>query len=199
MSEEKINKDRRCFLTAVTSTVGGIGALVAAYPFLASWAPSAKAEAAGSPVEVDVGQLKPGEQMTVEWRGKPVWIVRRPKDALDRLSKIEDQLRDPDSLVDQQPKYAQNRYRSIVPEYLVLIGICTHLGCVPVYYPEPGSLNEHWQGGFYCPCHGSRFDMAGRVFSGVPAPVNLAVPPHTFINDHTILIGVDYVPEKDHE
>lgn len=191
MTKDVVDKDRRRFLVAATSVIGGVGAAMTAIPFAQSWWPSAKAEAAGAPVECDISKLEVGQQITVEWRGKPVWIIRRDKSVLDALPKIDTELRDPQSLVDQQPQYAKNEWRSRNPEYLVLIGICTHLGCSPKYRPDLGTLGASWPGGFYCPCHGSTFDMAGRVFKGVPAPINLQVPPYQFINDHTILIGAD--------
>lgn len=160
--------------------------------FITSWLPSSKAQAAGAPVKVDVSRMEPGEQAIIEWRGKPVWIIKRSKDMLNQLQKEdESQLRDPDSLVDQQPEYAQNKFRSINPEFLVLIGICTHLGCSPKYKPNLGELGPDWPGGFFCPCHGSMFDLSGRVFKGVPAPINLEVPPYHFLDDHTIVIGED--------
>jgi ubiquinol-cytochrome c reductase iron-sulfur subunit len=140
-------------------------------------------------VQVDLSKLEPGQQVTVAWQGKPVWIIRRTKTMLEQLALDEALLRDPNSLVDQQPEYAKNRYRSINPEYLVLIGICTHLGCSPKYTPEVNELGPHWPGGFFCPCHGSTFDLAGRVFKGVPAPINLQVPPYKFISEHVIVIG----------
>lgn len=187
-----IDKERRRFLVTATTLMGGVGLAATAIPFISSWLPSAKAEAAAAPIEVDISQLAPGGQMTVEWRGNPVWIIRRTSQMLEQLKSHDSQLRDPESFVDQQPLYARNPYRSIKPEYLVLVGICTHLGCSPTYRPNPeSSLGPQWPGGFFCPCHGSTFDLAGRVFRGVPAPINLRVPPYTFVNDHTILIGVD--------
>lgn len=191
MAQDEIDKSRRRFLVRATSIVGGVGAAFTAYPFMSSWWPSAKAEAAGAPVEVDIGKLEMGQQITVEWRGKPVWIIRRSQDIIDGLPKLDAKLRDPKSLVDQQPDYATNEWRSVNPEYLVLIGICTHLGCSPKYRPGMGELGADWPGGFFCPCHGSTFDMAGRVFQGVPAPINLQVPPYKFVNDHTLIIGAD--------
>jgi ubiquinol-cytochrome c reductase iron-sulfur subunit len=189
MSEE-IDEGRRQFLLIATTLMAGIGIFASAIPFIASWLPSDKAEADAAPIEVDISQLQPGQLMIVEWRGKPIWILRRTKEMLDRLNG-QDELRDPDSLVEQQPAYARNRYRSINPEYLVLIGICTHLGCSPLYRPDLGGLGARWMGGFYCPCHGSKFDLAGRVMKGVPAPINLEVPPYKFLNAKTIVIGVD--------
>ncbi|GGI83146.1 ubiquinol-cytochrome c reductase iron-sulfur subunit [Legionella impletisoli] len=189
--EELVDEQRRQFLLTSTGVLGGIGALCALTPFVSSWMPSAKAQAAGAPVEVDLSKLEPGQQITVEWRGKPVWIIRRTKEMLEGLDDHDVLLRDPKSLVDQQPEYAKNEFRSIKPEYLVLIGICTHLGCIPKYKPYEQELGPQWPGGFYCPCHGSSFDLAGRVFKNVPAPINLAVPPYRFVNDHVIIIGED--------
>lgn len=190
MTQQKINNERRRFLITATSVLGGIGALFAAVPFLSSWLPSARAKAAGAPIKVDISGLEPEQRMTVEWRGKPVWIIRRTQEELDRLEALSN-LRDPTSKVDQQPKYAQNTFRSRKPEYLVLVGICTHLGCSPLYVPSIGELGPSWPGGFYCPCHGSKFDLAGRVFKGVPAPINLEVPPYKFLSDTELLIGED--------
>lgn len=189
--ESPLDEDRRQFLLTSSCILGGIGAVCALTPFVASWLPSAKAEAAGAPVEVDLSRMEPGEQAIVEWRGRPVWIIRRTQKMLQSLNNDLNQLRDPDSLVDQQPVYAQNNYRSINPEYLVLIGVCTHLGCSPKYKPSLKELGPDWPGGFFCPCHGSTFDLAGRVFKGVPAPINLEVPPYHFSNEHTIVIGED--------
>ena len=193
MSREQSLPDasRRRFLLTAASTLGGIGALCALTPLVASWMPSAKAEAEGAPVEVDLSQMEPGQQAVVAWRGKPVWIIRRTPSMLAALSTEQVTLRDPDSLVPQQPFYAKNKFRSIKPEYLVLIGICTHLGCSPKYKPTEKELGPDWPGGFYCPCHGSLFDLAGRVLTGVPAPINLEVPPYRFVNEHTIIIGED--------
>ncbi|STX52547.1 ubiquinol-cytochrome c reductase, iron-sulfur subunit [Legionella busanensis] len=191
LSQEEIDEKRRKFLLTATGVLGGIGAACALTPFISSWLPSAKAQAAGAPVEVDLSKLEPGQQATIEWRGRPVWIIRRTKAMLEQLAGAENQLRDPESLVEQQPSYAKNKYRSIKPEYLVLVGICTHLGCSPKYTPQVNELGPNWRGGFYCPCHGSTFDLAGRVFKGVPAPINLEVPPYRFVNDHVIIIGED--------
>lgn len=189
--EDLVDEDRRKFLLKGTCVLGGVGAACALTPFVASWLPSAKAQAAGAPVEVDLSRMQPGEQAIIEWRGKPVWIIRRTKDMLSNLSAHDSDLRDPESLVEQQPEYAKNKHRSINPEYLVLIGICTHLGCSPKYKPSMGELGPEWPGGFFCPCHGSTFDLAGRVYQGVPAPINLEVPPYYFVNEHTIMIGLD--------
>ncbi len=190
------DKSKRRFLVASTSVVGAVGVGFAVWPFLASLKPSARTQAAGAPVEVDISQLEDGQRMTVEWRGKPIWIVKRTKKMLAdlKLDTLIGKLRDPDSSVtDQQPAYAQNPNRSIKPEYLVLIGICTHLGCSPSYVKENDAhdLGSDWKGGFFCPCHGSTFDLAGRVFQGVPAPTNLVVPPYTYLSDTRILVGVD--------
>ncbi len=192
MSNAPVSTGRRRFLTWSTTVVGGVGAAFAAVPFIASWNPSAKAKAAGAPVEVDVSKVEPGQLIRVEWRGMPVWVVRRNQTTLDSLTKLDDQLRDPHSEEPQQPGYAQNEYRSIKPELLVTVGICTHLGCSPTYLPD--SFGEQVQGvtsGFFCPCHGSKFDMAGRVFKNVPAPLNLVIPPYYYVNDATILVGED--------
>ncbi len=185
-------KRRRMLLTA-TSAVGAVGVGFAAVPFLASWNPSAKAKAAGAPAEADISKLEPGQLLRVKWRGKPVWVIRRTEKNLADLESLNDNLADPDSLVPQQPEYCKNKNRSIKPEYMVAVGICTHLGCSPTYRPDvaPADLGPAWKGGFFCPCHGSTFDLAGRVYSGVPAPTNLVVPPHQYVSDSVILIGVD--------
>jgi ubiquinol-cytochrome c reductase iron-sulfur subunit len=191
-TDEQLDEERRQFLLTTTKIIGGIGAACALVPLATSWLPSAKAQAAGAPIKVDLSRMQPGEQAIVEWRGKPVWIIKRTKEMLDQLNTEDDtQLRDPESLVDQQPVYAQNKFRSIKPEYLVLVGICTHLGCSPKYKPNLGEIAPNWPGGFFCPCHGSMFDLSGRVFKGVPAPINLEVPPYYFIDENTILIGED--------
>ena len=163
---------------------------------IVSMSPSARARAAGAPVEANIGKLSPGQLLTVEWRGKPVWVVRRTDEALAALDAGVGRLSDPDSEIEQQPAYAQNSTRSIEPEYLVVVGVCTHLGCSPTYRPEiaPPDLGSDWEGGFFCPCHGSRFDLAGRVYAGVPAPTNLEIPPYRFADDGTIVIGED--PEE---
>ena len=186
---DSVDEQRRRFLLTTTGILGGVGAICALTPFVSSLLPSAKALASGAPVEVDLSKLMPGQQAIVEWQGKPVWIIRRTQDMLKHLDEDRALLRDPDSLVMQQPNYAKNKFRSINPEYLVLVGICTHLGCSPKYKPTIKELGPDWPGGFYCPCHGSTFDLAGRVFKGVPAPINLEVPPYRFLNAHTIIIG----------
>jgi|TARA_B100000686_G_scaffold139957_1_gene147332 ubiquinol-cytochrome c reductase iron-sulfur subunit len=193
MLEEKENKRRRRFLTVMTSVLGlaGAGSLVGS--FIASMRPSARARAAGAPVEVDISLLKDGQMLVVEWRGKPVWIVRRTDQMIDGLSQLREKLADPDSDIAQQPSYAQNEFRSIRPNVLVVLGVCTHLGCAPTKNFELGAssgLSDDWLGGFFCPCHGSKFDLAGRVYKNVPAPTNLEVPPYSFISDNRVLIGV---------
>lgn len=188
-SADHIDEKKRHLLINTAATLGGLGLLAATVPFITSWFPSAKARAAAAPVEVDVSRLTPGAMLTVEWRGKPIWVVHRTPAMLKTLQGHDAALRDPNSLVDQQPPYAQNAYRSIKPEYLVLVGICTHLGCSPSYYPQPASLNPQWLGGFFCPCHGSTFDLSGRVFKGVPAPVNLEVPVYGYLSETRLVIG----------
>lgn len=194
MSADEIDHGRRRLLIAATTVVGGVGAAYVATPFVLSMDPSAKAKAAGAPVDVDVSKLRPGQLMTVEWRGKPVWVVRRTDSMIEAMKSRESELRDPGSEeLSQQPHYAKNDHRSINPEYMVMIGICTHLGCAPTYRPElaPADLGQDWKGGFFCPCHGSIYDLAGRVFAGVPAPSNLVVPPYHFVTATRILVGVD--------
>jgi ubiquinol-cytochrome c reductase iron-sulfur subunit len=192
---DEIDEKRREFLIKAATALGAVGVVAAAIPFVESMLPSEIAAEAAAPVKVDISKLALGQQLTVMWRGKPIWVIHRSPEEIASLSKDESLLRDPDSKVDQQPPYAKNRYRSIRPEILVLVGICTHLGCIPNYRPEPGSVSSRWPGGFLCPCHGSKFDLAGRVFKAVPAPINLLVPSYTYINDQTVLIGVDY-PKK---
>jgi ubiquinol-cytochrome c reductase iron-sulfur subunit len=194
MSGNGVDKGRRRFLTATTVAVGAIGAGYVAVPFVMSMNPSARAMAAGAPVEADVSKLEPGQMLTVEWRGQPVWIVRRTEKNLADLPTLDGLLTDPASNQQQQPEYAKNSNRSIKPEYSVLVGICTHLGCSPTYRPDIGAADlggADWKGGFFCPCHGSKFDLAGRVYSGVPAPTNLVVPPYMYLSDSQILIGTD--------
>ncbi|MEN8216534.1 MAG: ubiquinol-cytochrome c reductase iron-sulfur subunit [Pseudomonadota bacterium] len=196
MTEGVDDKSKRRFLVASTSVIGAVGVGFAVWPFLASLKPSARTQAAGAPVEVDISKLEDGQRLIVEWRGKPIWIVKRSEKILADLKSdtLIAKLRDPESgVTEQQPAYAQNQNRSIKSEYLVVIGICTHLGCSPTYVKEndPHDLGSDWQGGFFCPCHGSFFDLAGRVFSGVPAPTNLVVPPHTYLSNTRILVGVD--------
>ncbi len=195
MSDDAIDTRRRRFLTATTSVIGGVGLCFAAVPFLASFQPSAKARAIGAPVEADIGKLKPGQQVTYKWRGKPVWIVRRTAAMVEDLKTMPGaRLRDPNSEKSEQPEYATNAWRSLKPEYLVLVGLCTHLGCSPSFVPDAnatGIEEEDWRGGFFCPCHGSAFDLAGRVYTGKPAPTNMMVPPYKFLSDTRILIGED--------
>ena len=194
MANEGVNTGRRRFLTASTAVVGGVGAIFAAVPFIKSWKPSARAQVAGAPVSVDVSRLLPGQRLTVTWRGQPVWLIRRTPEQLAALASLDGNLRDPNSEnPEQQPAYAANPTRSLRPELAVLIGICTHLGCVPLFRPElqPQPFDPEWKGGFYCPCHNSRFDLAGRVYQGVPAPTNLRVPPYHFTGDNELVIGVD--------
>ncbi len=194
VTADNVNQRRRRILTASATVVGGVGLGFAAAPFLIAWAPSERAQAAGAPAEIDISKLEEGQRITVEWRGKPVWAVRRSQQMLDALPELTDKLRDADSEeLDQQPPYAQNEFRSIKPEVLVLIGLCTHLGCSPTYFPEfdPSEPVSDWKGGFFCPCHGSAFDMAGRVYKAVPAPLNLVVPPHKYLSDTRIIVGVD--------
>jgi ubiquinol-cytochrome c reductase iron-sulfur subunit len=184
---------RRRFLTAATSVVGGAGLVAVAWPFVSFMQPSAQARAAGAPVEISIAKVEPGMLIRQEWRGKPIWVVGRTEQMLKNLSKLDSQLRDPHSTVtSQQPAFAQNEYRSMKPEYLVLIGICTHLGCSPTFRPEiaPPDLGPKWLGGFFCPCHGSRYDLAGRVYNNMPAPLNLEVPPYKYLNNTRILVGV---------
>jgi len=194
MSENAVDVDRRRFLTGTTVVVGGIGAALAAVPFVASFQPSAKAKAIGAPVEVDIGKLEPGQRITAKWRGQPVWIVRRTPAMIDGLKNFDAELlRDPASEESAQPGYAANAWRSQKEEYLVLVGLCTHLGCSPSFVPEPGGeqMGADWVGGFFCPCHGSKFDLAGRVYTGVPAPKKMDVPPYRFVGDTKVIIGED--------
>jgi ubiquinol-cytochrome c reductase iron-sulfur subunit len=190
------NKQRRYFLIGATAVAGGVGVVGAAVPFVASWSPSAKARALGAPVTLDISKLRSGEMLgpTPAWRGQPIFVLNRPPQAVDRLEVPNDDLADPDSAnSEMQPDFAVNPWRSSRPEIGVYIGLCTHLGCSPKYYGEvePQPFDENWQGGFFCPCHGSRFDLAGRVVKGVPAPDNLPVPPYRFVGDTVIVIGED--------
>ena len=193
MSNGDVSQGRRRFLIGATAAVGGVGAIGAAVPFLGSWNPSAKAEAAGAPVTVNVNKLEPGQQITVEWRGKPVWVIRRDKAMLDNIEKLNDVVKDPQSEAPQQPSYIEGTFRALRPEIAVIVGLCTHLGCVPSYRPEiaPADLGENWLGGLFCPCHGSNYDLAGRVYDAQPAPLNLEVPPYRFDDDATLTIGLD--------
>mgnify|MGYP000070744011 CR=1 FL=1 len=193
MSSAPENNGRRRFLTLATAVVGGVGAAGVAVPFIKSWNPSEKAKAAGAPVEYDTSKMSPGQLVRVQWRGKPVYVVRRTKEVLAGLENgHNDQLKDPESIEPQQPEYASNSHRSLKPEYLVALGVCTHLGCAPTYHA--GDFSELVEGvanGFFCPCHGSKFDMAGRVFQNVPAPTNLVIPPYMFTENGNLLIGVE--------
>ena len=189
----KVDQEKRNFLITATACTGAIGAAAMAVPFVGSMLPSERAKAAGAPVEVDISKIEPGSIMTAEWRGKPVWIIKRTDAQTAELSKHNDQLSDPMcEVVSQQPTYCKNSHRSIKENISVVVGICTHLGCSPTAKMEAGGdMGERWTGGFFCPCHGSKFDLAGRVFKGSPAPINLVVPPHKYLADNTILIGVD--------
>jgi ubiquinol-cytochrome c reductase iron-sulfur subunit len=189
---EKVDKTRRNLVVA-TSVVGGAAGVGAAVPFVVSMWPSERSRAAGAPVEVDLSRIAPGELGIVEWRGKPVWILRRTKEMLESLKTVEPRLSDPQSSASDQPKYAENEYRSKNPEILVLVGVCTHLGCSPQEKKAEAKseMGADWPGGFYCPCHGSKFDLAGRVFKGSPAPLNLVVPPYTMLSDNKLVVGED--------
>ena len=190
---QKVDTRKRKFLIEATSAVGGVAAAGVAIPLVMSMKPRARAKAAGAPVEVDISKVEPGMLLTVEWRGKPVWIVNRSKEMLALLGNHDDKLIDPKSEQPQQPVSCQNKFRSIKEEYLVAVGICTHLGCSPTYRKEVGAadLGADWPGGFFCPCHGSHFDLAARVYKGAPAPTNLVIPPHQYLSDAKLLIGVD--------
>ena len=189
--KDEIDKKRRCFLRAATTAVGGVGLAAAAVPFFSYWMPSADTEAAAAPMKIDISALKPREQLTVPWRGMPIWIISRDAEMMDTLDKSTNLLRDPLSEHDQQPDYCKNTHRSIKPQIFIAIGICTHLGCVPTYRPDAGSVSPDWLGGFYCPCHGSRYDLAGRVYQNVPAPLNLKIPRHMYLSDTEIMVGED--------
>lgn len=193
-----IDPARRRFLTASTSAVGAIGVVAAIIPFVSSMSPSERAKAAGAPVQVDISKIEAGQMIRIEWRGKPVFIVSRTPEMLKGLEKISAELKDPDSKeVAQQPTYTVNEFRAIKPELLVMVGICTHLGCAPVQNFQVGAasgLGDSWEGGFFCPCHGSKFDLSGRVYKSVPAQMNMVIPPYTYLSDSTLLVGVD--PEE---
>lgn len=198
MAEQGVNHGRRRFLTATTAVVGGVGGVFAAVPFVKTWLPSARAQTAGAPVVADIGKLEVGQRVIKQWRGQPVWIIRRTPEVVAALASQDGRLKDSKSdNLDQQPDYARNETRSRKPDIAVMVGICTHLGCSPTFVPEmlPQAFDSEWKGGFYCPCHNSRFDMAGRVYQGVPAPDNLRVPPYFFIDDNTIMIGLDADPK----
>ena len=191
MNNAGVDKSKRQFLTTALTVVGAVGAGYLAVPFLAQMQPSTKAEATGAPVEIDISKMEPGQLIRVAWRGKPVWVLKRTPEVLATLKTLEDKLRDPLSQESEQPQSSQNPYRSIKPEIFVAIGLCTHLGCSPTFRPEvaPRDLGPDWKGGFFCPCHGSWFDLAGRVYSGVPAPTNLVIPPYRYATDTTLVIG----------
>ena len=193
MSENQVDNSKRRFLVAATGAAGAVAAVGVATPFVLTFMPSERAKAAGAPVEVDISKLEAGQKINVEWRGKPVWIVNRTKEQLDNLKKLDEKLTDPKSEMEMQPEYAKNEARSIKPEILIAVGICTHLGCSPTHRPDigPADLGADWLGGFFCPCHGSKFDLAGRVYKGVPAPKNLEIPPHKYLSDTRVLIGED--------
>lgn len=193
MSDNKQPDKTRRNLIVATSVVGGAATVGAAVPFVASWFPSERAKSAGAPIEIDISKLSPGELGVYEWRGKPVWVLKRTKEMLEGIERVDGNVADPKSEATQQPDYARNEFRSIKPEVMVMVGVCTHLGCSP---KERGAdakaeMGSDWEGGFYCPCHGSKFDLAGRVYKGSPAPTNLEVPPHTYLSATTILIGED--------
>ena len=195
MGSEGVNTGRRRFLTAATSAVGVAGAVGIAVPFVGSWNPSAKAKAAGAPVKADISKVEPGQMIIVEWRGQPVYVVNRTESQLQGLEALNDQLKDPDSAISKQPDYIEGVTRAVRPELLVIVGLCTHLGCAPKFRPEVGPTefrsDGSWVGGFFCPCHGSAFDLAGRVYAGVPASANLVVPPYSFEGEDILVIGVD--------
>lgn len=195
MADKELDQGKRRFLLGATGVVGGVAGAATAVPFVASMLPSERAKAAGAPVEADIGNLSPGEMTRVEWRGKPVWIVRRTKEMLAAVEQSDEKVADPKSERNKEltPEYARNEYRSIKPEYLVVVGICSHLGCSPVdkFKAQPEPFETDWKGGFYCPCHGSLFDLAGRVYKNKPAPDNLTVPPHKYLSDTKLLIGED--------
>jgi ubiquinol-cytochrome c reductase iron-sulfur subunit len=194
MSSDGVNTGRRRFLVAATSAVAAAGAVGIAVPFVGSWNPSARAKAAGAPVKADIGKLQPGQMVVVAWRGKPVYVVNRTEEMLANLPKLNDQLKDPESEISIQPDYVEGISRSIRPNLLVIEGLCTHLGCAPKFRPEVGAADmggDGWFGGFFCPCHGSKFDLSGRVYSGVPASSNLIVPPYSFEGENILVIGVD--------
>jgi ubiquinol-cytochrome c reductase iron-sulfur subunit len=193
MAEGTVNTGKRRFLIGATGVAGGIGVAGAATPFVMSLWPSERAKAAGAPIEVDISKIEPGQKLDVEWRGKVVWLINRTPPMLESLKKQDGRLADPGSEMPQQPEYCKNWHRSIKEPLLVAVGICTHLGCSPTYRPEvaPADLGPEWLGGFFCPCHQSKFDLAARVFKGVPAPTNLVIPPHKYVGDAKIVIGDD--------
>ena len=198
MSNEGVDDGRRRFLTAATSVVGAAGAAAVVWPFLASLKPSAKAQAAGAPVQADISKIEEGQQVTFVWRGSNIWVLRRSKDMVASLSQVTAQLSDPKCEQDQQPAYCKNETRSIKPEFLVMNGKCTHLGCSPSFKPDHPApeIDANWLGGYFCPCHGSKYDLAGRVFNGMPAPLNMVVPPHRYVSDTVVVIGEDPTDAK---
>jgi ubiquinol-cytochrome c reductase iron-sulfur subunit len=191
MIDERVDKSKRQFLTTALTVVGAVGSGYLAVPFLSQMQPSVKAMAAGAPVEVDISKIEEGQLIRVAWRGKPVWVLQRSPEVLKTLTTLDGELRDPQSMESSQPELSKNPARSLKPEIFVAVGLCTHLGCSPTFRPEvaPHDLGENWKGGFFCPCHGSWFDLAGRVYKGVPAPTNLEVPPYRYVNDTQIIIG----------
>ena len=193
MDNKKINQGRRRFLTLATAGAGAVATAGVAVPFLASFFPSEKAKAAGAPVELDISKIEAGQMLTAEWQGKPIWVLNRTEAQQKEVPALNGEMADPTSEVEHQPEYCKNELRSIKPNIFVAIGICTHLGCSPTYRPDlaPADLGASWKGGFFCPCHGSKFDLAGRVYKGVPAPTNLVIPPYKYLTDATILVGED--------
>ena len=193
MPTEGVNKKRRRFLVAATSAVGAVGAGFTAVPFIKSWNPSARAQAVGAPVQVSLDDIEPGQLVKVVWRGQTIGVLRRSQAVLDRLPNVDPYLRDPESNESEQPSFAKNEARAMKPEYFVVNMHCTHLGCIPQMVPEvgPKPFEEHWWGGFFCPCHKSKFDLAGRVYKGVPAPINLRIPPYSYLDENTVVVGVN--------
>lgn len=193
MSNDGVNVGRRRFLIAATSVVGAAGTVGAAVPFVGSWWPSAKAKAAGAPVRINISKVEPGQQVVAEWRGQPVFVVHRTPEIMEGLDKLEPKLADPESRDSDQPEYVDPKHRAVRPEVLIVLGICTHLGCAPTFRPEvaPADLGPEWLGGYFCACHGSRYDLAGRVYKAQPAPLNLPIPPHAYETDEVVIIGVD--------
>ena len=189
MDKNKIDLNRRKYLTIATSIITGIGINFASIPFIASWLPSARAKAMGAPIDIDISKLEEGQKITLDWRGQPIFVIKRSQENIKNLTTLNEKLRDPTSNKKQQPVYTKNIQRSIKTDIFVVIGICTHLGCVPLYKPKKGAIDSSWIGGFFCPCHGSKFDLAGRVFKGVPAPCNLVIPPHKYLNEKILRIG----------
>lgn len=189
MNKNNVDFSKRKNLIILSSICGGIGLGFASIPFISSWLPSARAKAMGASIDIDITSIEEGQRVTLDWRGQPIFVIKRSQESLVNLNKLVDKLRDPQSVEQQQPLYAKNIHRSIKEDIFVVVGICTHLGCVPLYKPKKGEVDSSWIGGFFCPCHGSRFDLAGRVFKGVPAPSNLVIPPHKYLNDKILRIG----------